>query len=99
MIEIEHRDNNDNTGFLYHHFTDVYGRIKVLKLCPLPFLLFCTVGEYTVHMYTGDVFQAGTDANVFINVYGEKGDTGERRMKDSETNMNKFERNQVMYTS
>ncbi|XP_071795423.1 lipoxygenase homology domain-containing protein 1-like [Asterias amurensis] len=52
------------------------------------------MGEYTVHIYTGDVFQAGTDANVFINVYGEKGDTGERRMKDSETNMNKFERNQ-----
>ena len=63
------------------------------------FFFLCTVGEYTVHMYTGDVFQAGTDANVFINVYGEKGDTGERRMKDSETNMNKFERNQVMYTS
>ncbi|XP_022094211.1 lipoxygenase homology domain-containing protein 1-like isoform X2 [Acanthaster planci] len=50
--------------------------------------------DYVIHTYTGDVFQAGTDANVFINIYGEKGDTGERRLKDSETNMNKFERNQ-----
>ncbi|XP_071500737.1 lipoxygenase homology domain-containing protein 1-like [Diadema antillarum] len=49
---------------------------------------------YKVHIFTGDIFQAGTDANVFINVYGEKGDTGERSMKDSETSVNKFERNQ-----
>ena len=56
---------------------------------------FISVCEYAVHIYTGDVFQAGTDANVFVNIYGEKGDTGERRMKDSETNMDKFERNKV----
>ncbi|XP_063957148.1 lipoxygenase homology domain-containing protein 1-like [Lytechinus pictus] len=53
-----------------------------------------SLSTYKVHIYTGDIFQAGTDANVFINVYGEKGDTGERSMKDSETNMNKFERGQ-----
>ena len=28
-------------------------------------------------MKTGDVSGAGTDANVFIVIYGEKGDTGE----------------------
>ncbi|XP_070566658.1 lipoxygenase homology domain-containing protein 1-like isoform X2 [Ptychodera flava] len=49
--------------------------------------------EYTVHIYTGDVSGAGTDSNVFINVFGENGDTGERELKDSETNTNKFERN------
>ncbi len=43
---------------------------------------------------TGDVFGAGTDANVFLNLYGEFGDTGERQLKESD-NMNKFERNQV----
>lgn len=37
---------------------------------------------------------AGTDANVFINIYGEKGDTGERYLKNSD-NLNKFERGQV----
>lgn len=46
-------------------------------------------------MFTGDEFGAGTDANVFINVYGDKGDTGERQLKDSSTNTNKFERKQV----
>lgn len=49
---------------------------------------------YTVHVFTGDEFGAGTDANIFINLYGEKGDTGERQLKDSSTHTNKFERNQ-----
>ncbi|XP_012940880.1 lipoxygenase homology domain-containing protein 1 [Aplysia californica] len=50
--------------------------------------------EYVVRIFTGDIRWAGTDANVFVNIYGEKGDTGERQMKDSETNSNKFERAQ-----
>ncbi|KAH9519113.1 Lipoxygenase y domain-containing protein 1 [Bulinus truncatus] len=50
--------------------------------------------EYTVKVHTGDVSYAGTDANVFVTLYGENGDTGERHLKDSATNMNKFERNQ-----
>ena len=51
--------------------------------------------EYIVKVYTGDERFAGTDANVFITVYGENGDTGERALKDSSTNINKFERKQV----
>lgn len=39
---------------------------------------------------------AGTDANVFINIYGENGDTGERYLKNSD-NLNKFERGQVWW--
>ena len=56
----------------------------------------CDVTEiqYRVKVVTGDVWGAGTDANVFINMYGEFGDTGERHLKDSD-NINKFERNQV----
>ena len=50
--------------------------------------------EYTVTIFTGDVFGAGTDANVFVNLTGEYGDTGEREMKKS-NNVNKFERKQV----
>ena len=46
-------------------------------------------------VYTGDERFAGTDANVFLTIYGENGDTGERALKDSSTNINKFERNQV----
>lgn len=40
---------------------------------------------------------AGTDANVYINIYGENGDTGERPLKKS-NNLNKFERGQVSKT-
>ena len=48
-------------------------------------------------MFTGDEWGAGTDANIFLNLYGENGDTGERELKDSSTNINKFERNKVSY--
>ncbi|KAI8493666.1 Lipoxygenase y domain-containing protein 1, partial [Branchiostoma belcheri] len=51
--------------------------------------------EYVVRVYTGDKFGAGTDANVFLSVHGENGDTGERELKDSETNTNKWERGNV----
>lgn len=37
---------------------------------------------------------AGTDANVYINIYGEMGDTGERKLRKS-NHFNKFERGQV----
>lgn len=41
---------------------------------------------------TGDLNGAGTDANVFLTIYGDLGDTGERKLGKSETNNNKFER-------
>ena len=44
-------------------------------------------------MFTGDKWGAGTDANVFIAMTGEFGDSGERELRDS-GNVNKFERNQ-----
>ena len=31
---------------------------------------------YHVHVVTGDKFGAGTDANVYIHLYGEDDDTG-----------------------
>ncbi|CAK8676643.1 unnamed protein product [Clavelina lepadiformis] len=48
--------------------------------------------QYSVHIFTGDVFNAGTDANVFVTIFGENGDTGERKLLKSETNSDKFER-------
>ncbi|KAM4708199.1 lipoxygenase homology domain-containing protein 1 [Discoglossus pictus] len=50
---------------------------------------------YGVSVVTGDIYGAGTDANVFITIYGDLGDTGERKLSKSETNSNKFERGQV----
>lgn len=41
------------------------------------------------------MFGAGTDANVFLTIYGDLGDTGERKLAKSETNKNKFERGEV----
>ena len=48
-------------------------------------------------MITGDEIGAGTNANVFLTIYGEYGDTGERKLEKSETHINKFERNNVSY--
>ncbi|KAM6364399.1 LOW QUALITY PROTEIN: lipoxygenase homology domain-containing protein 1 [Pluvialis apricaria] len=45
---------------------------------------------YKISMFTG----AGTDGNVFLNIYGDLGDTGERKLSKSEVNFNKFERGQ-----
>ena len=49
---------------------------------------------YTVRVYTSDISRAGTDANVFMTLYGEKGDTGEKELIKSE-NIDKFERNRL----
>ncbi|CAF4549680.1 unnamed protein product, partial [Rotaria magnacalcarata] len=56
---------------------------------PLP------VVKYTVDVYTADKRNAGTNANVFINIFGECGDTGERPLEYSARKGNKFERNQM----
>ncbi|XP_059213530.1 lipoxygenase homology domain-containing protein 1 [Centropristis striata] len=50
---------------------------------------------YKVSVMTGDVYGGGTDANVFLTIYGDLGDTGERKLSKSETNSNKFERGSV----
>ena len=52
--------------------------------------------DYTVIVKTGNVFGAGTDANVFVNVFGSMGDTGSRPLENNNktsSNRNKFERN------
>lgn len=41
---------------------------------------------------TGDVRGAGTDANVFVQIYGDKGDTGKLQLRSAENTKNKFER-------
>lgn len=50
---------------------------------------------YKVSVRTGDMFGAGTDASVFLTIYGDLGDTGERKLAKSENNKNKFERGEV----
>ncbi|XP_014647005.1 PREDICTED: uncharacterized protein LOC101391007 [Ceratotherium simum simum] len=38
------------------------------------------VTVYEVHVATGELWNAGTVANVYMSVYGEKGDTGSRQL-------------------
>lgn len=54
-----------------------------------------TAHTYKVSVRTGDMYGGGTDANVFLTIYGDLGDTGERKLAKSETNKNKFERGEV----
>lgn len=56
---------------------------------PLPLV------NYKVEVHTGKKPSAGTDADVFVNLFGEWGDTGERWLRKSETHKNKFERGHV----
>lgn len=37
---------------------------------------------YTIHIYTGNVWGAGTDANVHVTIYGTKGDSEEYRFEN-----------------
>ena len=50
--------------------------------------------KYVVQVFTGSKSMAGTDANVYINVFGERGDTGIRALTKSQ-NINKFEKGKV----
>ena len=49
---------------------------------------------YTINVVTGDKTGSGTDANVFLTLMGDNGQSPEFPLKDSETNRNKFERGQ-----
>ena len=48
--------------------------------------------SYHVSVKTADKFGAGTDANVHLKIFGEKGDTGELAVRSSDNVKNKFER-------
>jgi len=58
-----------------------------------PFPGQLTERSYLVKVFTGKKSGAGTDADVFVNMTGENGDSGEIIMDKSKTNINKFERN------
>ena len=60
--------------------------VRMLRL-----LLLFTDSQYKVSVYTGDKKGAGTDANVFITMFGENGDSGEMKLDNTKNN---FERNE-----
>ena len=59
------------------------------------FILYFSATTYKVHVKTSDVRGAGTDANVFVMLFGANGDSGELHLKESETNKDPFENNNV----
>lgn len=54
-----------------------------------------TVIKYRVTVCTGTVSGSGTDANVFVCLIGDQGDTGERVLYNCINTVNKFEKGNV----
>ena len=59
------------------------------------FFFFLAATSYLVSVRTGDVRGAGTDANVFVQIFGAKGDTGKLQLRSAEYTKNKFERSRT----
>lgn len=53
--------------------------------------------KYQVTITTGDLWNAGTDASVFVTLYGDRGDTGVRLLNRSKDK--KFIKGEVSYTA
>ena len=56
--------------------------------------IYISVTTYKINVKTSDIRGAGTDANVYVTLFGAYGDSGELHLKDSETNSDPFENNQ-----
>ena len=54
-----------------------------------------TVFKYLVETHTAYMPGSGTDANVYIELYGERGDTGRRKLLHSHNEGDKFETGKV----
>jgi hypothetical protein len=50
--------------------------------------------NYKISVKTSNVKGAGTDANVFVTLFGDNGDSGPLHLKKSETNKSPFENDQ-----
>jgi hypothetical protein len=71
------------------------GQLLVLFACVYRCCVYFAVINYPVSVHTAKKSGAGTDANVFLTIFGNQGDTGERPLMFSKTNRNKFEKGNV----
>lgn len=55
-----------------------------------------SVIKYRVSVVTGDVENAETKADIYIELHGHMGSTGKRHLRKSLTNSKMFQRNQVL---
>ena len=58
-------------------------------------IYFVTVHNYYVSIHTGNVKEAGTSADVTFNLYGERGDTGKRKVVSTINTDTKWQQGQV----
>ncbi|XP_056680371.1 lipoxygenase homology domain-containing protein 1 [Monodelphis domestica] len=95
-VLLKNMDNDDLTMFYYGEWLSERKGEKKTLVCEM-----CAVineeemmewTSYTVTVKTSNIMGAGTDANVFIIIFGENGDSGTLPLKRSK-NWNKFERN------
>jgi hypothetical protein len=82
-----HEQDNEQDGEFYLVTTN-------LSCLEKPSLFIAAV-EYVVDVYTGDIEFAGTDANVFLTMFGVNGVSNETKLAKSQYHSNKFERNNV----
>lgn len=62
------------------------------------FIMFeILVHQYQVKVQTGDIADAETEAEVFITIFGERGDTGKRRLYKSKSEGKPFTRGKVIF--
>ena len=65
------------------------------------FIFICTVSVtlpvviYTVEVYTGSKPGSDTEASLYIELYGKRGDSGRRVLYQSKNNDTKFQEGQV----
>lgn len=78
----EHYRTQSNPTQLFAIEDDLW---KLFMLFLSPFAGY----SYKIDLYTGDIWGAGTDANVLLTIHGEDGDSGQRILDNSGNN---FER-------
>ena len=59
------------------------------------FCFFSTETSYKINVKTSNVRGAGTDANVFVILFGANGDTGQLHLDKSETYKDPFENDHI----
>ena len=54
--------------------------------------LFFAVSDYNVRVKTGNVKNAGTESNIYLQIFGDKGDTGVIELKQICDTKDRFQR-------
>lgn len=97
MVVVRGRGGGGNMCVVgYQHASCVHGETKrciASDTACSPAVPDLAPVKYEVVVYTGDVKGAGTNANVFITIFGVNGDTGKRPLTQRFRDL--FERNQV----